>query len=86
MLGATACLTRSVLLGIVTHALGLLVFFTLVWPADVIRRVVGQGTAELWLRIHAAQTLTFAVLAILAFVQLAGIRREASAKHEAAPP
>jgi len=86
MLGATACLTRSVLLGIVTHALGLLVFFTLVWPADVIRRVVGQGTAELWLRIHAAQTLTFAVLAILASVQLAGIRREASAKHEAAPP
>lgn len=71
MLGATALLTQSVLPGIVTHGIGLLAFFTLVWPGDVIRQVVGGGTTELWFWLHAAQTLVFAVLAILAFVRLA---------------
>ena len=47
--------------GIATHAIGLLVFFTLVWPGDVIQQVVGGGTTELWVSLHAAQTLLFAV-------------------------
>jgi membrane protease YdiL (CAAX protease family) len=79
MLGATAFLTQSILPGIVTHAIGLLVFFTLVWPADVVRQVVGHGTTELWFWIHAAQTLVFAALAMLAFIYLASGRRHASA-------
>ncbi len=76
MLGATAFLTQSILPGIVTHAIGLLVFFTLVWPADVFRQVVGGGTTELWFWLHAAQTLLFAPLATLAFIYLARISRQ----------
>jgi membrane protease YdiL (CAAX protease family) len=75
MLGATALLTKSILPGIVTHSIGLLAFFTLVWPGDVIRQVVGGGTTQLWFWLHGAQTLGFAVLAILAFIHLARISR-----------
>jgi membrane protease YdiL (CAAX protease family) len=75
MLGATALLTKSILPGIVTHSIGLLAFFTLVWPGDVIRQVVGGGTTQLWFWLHGAQTLVFAVLAILAFIHLARISR-----------
>ncbi len=71
MLGATALLTQSILPGIVTHAIGLLVFFTLVWPGDALRSLVGSGDANTWFWIHGAQTLAFMVLAILAFIQLA---------------
>ena len=81
MLGATALLAQSILPGIVTHAIGLLAFFTLVWPTDVIRQIAGHGTTELWFWIHVAQTLVFAVLAILAFIYLASIQRLASAKY-----
>lgn len=86
MLGAMAYLTQSILPGIATHAIGLLVFFTLVWPADMFRQVVGHGTTELWFWIHAAQTLVFAVLAILAFIHLARSRQKASTKHVTAAP
>jgi membrane protease YdiL (CAAX protease family) len=71
MLGATAWLTQSILPGIVTHTIGLLVFFTLVWPGDALRSLVGSDDAGAWSWIHGAQTLVFAVLAILAFGQLA---------------
>ncbi len=71
MLGATALLTQSILPGIVTHAIGLLVFFTLVWPGDALRSLLGSGDANTWFWIHGAQTLAFMVLAILAFIQLA---------------
>jgi membrane protease YdiL (CAAX protease family) len=76
MLGTTAFLTQSILPGIVTHGIGLLVFFTLVWPGDVIRQVVGGGTTERWFWLHGAQTLVFAVLATLAFIHLARISRQ----------
>ena len=75
MLGATAFLTQSILPGIVTHGIGLLVFFTLVWPGDVIRQAIGGGTTELWFWLHGAQTLVFAVLATLAFIHLARISK-----------
>ena len=76
MLGATAFLTQSILPGIVTHAIGLLVFFTLVWPGDVIRQVVGRGDTNLWFWIHSAQTLGFALLAIFAFSRLMRNRKQ----------
>src|SRR5260370_34164344 len=66
MLGATAFLTQSILPGIVTHAIGLLVFFTLVWPAAALPRVVRGGTTELSFCLHAAQTLLVAPFATLA--------------------
>ena len=79
MLGTTALLTQSILPGTVTHAIGLLVFFTLVWPGDVMRQIVGGGTTQFWFPFHAAQTLVFAMLAVLAFIHLTRIRQKASA-------
>lgn len=71
MLGTMAYLTGSIVPGIVVHALGLLVFFTLVWPGDAIRRVISVGDAGAWFWIHLAQTVLFAALALLAFRQVA---------------
>ncbi len=76
MLGAMALLTQSILPGIVTHAVGLLVFFTLVWPGDALRSLVGSGNTNTWFWIHGAQVIVFAILAILAFIQLARSARE----------
>ena len=71
MLGTLAALTNSILPGIVVHSLGLLVFFTLVWPSDVLRRLVGHGGADVWLWLHGAQAIVFAALALLALARLA---------------
>lgn len=70
MLGALASLTSSILPGIVVHSLGLLVFFTLVWPGEMLRRLVGHGGADVWLWINGAQAIVFAALAVLAFIRL----------------
>ena len=70
MLGVMAYLTGSIVPGIAVHSLGLLIFFTLVWPGDTIRHIVGVGSSDLWLWIHVAQVIVFAALAILAFEQL----------------
>jgi len=71
--GATAYLTNSILPAILVHMLGLLIFFTLVWPHDPTRRLVGEGGADAWFWIHAAQAIIFTVQAILAFLRLAKI-------------
>ena len=71
MLGVTAYLTQSILPGIVIHSVGLLVFFTLVWPGDIIHQVIGHFDATLWFWLHIAQVVVFAALAVLAFIQLA---------------
>jgi len=70
MLGAMACLTNSILPGIVVHAIGLLTFFTLVWPNDASRRLTGNGATEGWFWIHCAQAIIFTALAIIAFKRL----------------
>ncbi len=71
MFGVTAYLTKSILPGIAVHTIGLLSFFTLVWPHDAARRLVGAGGADAWFWIHAAQVLVLTPLAILAFRRLA---------------
>jgi membrane protease YdiL (CAAX protease family) len=71
MFGAMAYLTQSIFPGIVVHTLGLLTFFTLVWPGDALRQALGGSDASTWFWIHLAQTLVFAALAILAFSRLA---------------
>ena len=72
MLGATAYLTDSVLPGIATHAFGILVFFTLVWPNDSARQPLTAGSAaDVWLWLHAAQAVLFAGLSLWAFARLA---------------
>jgi membrane protease YdiL (CAAX protease family) len=82
MFGATAYLTRSILPSLVTHFIGLVVFFSLVWPNDASRPMVAEEGADWWFWLHVAQTVLFASLAIAAFWRLAratgGARLEAT--------
>jgi membrane protease YdiL (CAAX protease family) len=75
MFGAMARLTMSIVPGIVVHAIGLLTFFTLVWPYDATRRIVRTSGPDAWFWIHLAQAFAFGLLAIVAFVRLAQRRR-----------
>jgi hypothetical protein len=68
-------LTSSILPGLVVHILGLLTFFTLVWPNDPTRQMVREGGADAWFYTHVAQVVIFGVLAMLAFSRLAGVSR-----------
>lgn len=86
MLGALASLTGSILPGIVVHSLGLLVFFTLVWPGDMLQRLAGRGGADVWLWIHSAQAIVFAALAVLAFIRLARYAKIATLAYTPARP
>lgn len=83
--GVMAYLTASILPGIAVHTLGLLIFFTLIWPRDTTRRLIGEGGADGWFWIHVTQTIVFAVLAALAFRHLAKISENiAAAEREQA--
>ena len=75
MLGVTAYLCNSVWPGVAVHAIGLLIFFGLVWPFDSLRPVAGNALADWWFWLHAAQAAVFSVLAILAFRRLANVAR-----------
>ena len=68
--GATAYLSNSILPAIPGHVIGLLIFFTLVWPHDAARRLVWEGGLDKWFWLHAAQTITFTVFALWAFIRL----------------
>ena len=71
--GTTAYLTRSILPAIPVHIVGLLVFFSLVWPHDANRRLVSEGGADRWFWIHVAQAVLFTALTIPAFLRLARV-------------
>jgi membrane protease YdiL (CAAX protease family) len=71
--GATAYLTDSTLPAIPVHFVGLLVFFTFIWPRDSARRLVLQSGIDNWFWIHAAQAIVFAMLAVWAFRRLAKV-------------
>jgi hypothetical protein len=51
------------------HAVGLLVFFTLVWP---------QAGVDPWFWLHLAQATVFAILSIWAFRRLEAVASQAS--------
>ena len=78
MLGTSAALTKSILPGIVIHAIGLLVFFALVWPNDKSRTSVWQHGADVWFWLHLAQAIVFAALAIVLFYRLATMTKGAT--------
>src|SRR5205814_2058246 len=80
-LGALASLAGSIVPGIVVHAIGLLIFFTLVWPADASRATValGQADASFWLEVVAC----IALAAASAFV-FAGLADATRARRSAA--
>ena len=71
--GTMAYLAKSILPAIPLHIVGLLVFFTLVWPHDADRRLVLEGGADAWFWIHVAQTVLFTALTIPAFFRLARV-------------
>jgi len=67
---ATAELADSILPGLLVQAIGLLTFFTIVWPNDPGRRLVSGAGPDSWFFIHLAQACLFAALAIFAFLRL----------------
>jgi membrane protease YdiL (CAAX protease family) len=71
--GVTAYLTNSTLPAIPGHVIGLLIFFTLVWPHDAARHLIWEGGPNIWFSIHVAQAILFGMLAIGAFRQLAKV-------------
>lgn len=71
MFGTTAYLTNSTLPSLLIHTIGLIVFFSLIWPNDPARQLIESRAADPWFWIHVAQTIIFGVLAILGFYQLA---------------
>jgi len=71
--GATASLTNSILPAIPVHVVGLLVFFTLIWPQDAARKLVWEGGTASWFWIHMMQAIAFTVLAVWAFQRLASV-------------
>jgi membrane protease YdiL (CAAX protease family) len=75
MFGTMAFLTRSILPSTMVHSIGLLIFFTLVWPYDIQRRLVWDTGANTGFWINVAQTIIFSTLAILAFLWLARITK-----------
>jgi membrane protease YdiL (CAAX protease family) len=75
MFGTMAFFTRSILPSTLVHSIGLLIFFTLVWPYDIQRRLVWDTGANTGFWINVAQTIIFSTLAILAFLWLARFTR-----------
>ena len=71
--GATAYLTNSILPAIPVHVVGLLIFFTLVWPHDTARRLVWDSGTDNLFWIHVAQAIVFTMLAVWAFQRVARV-------------
>jgi membrane protease YdiL (CAAX protease family) len=70
MLGTIAYLSKSILPGIVVHFIGLLVFFTLIWPYDATRVLISEDGVKRWFWIHLAQIIICGVLGLLVFWRL----------------
>lgn len=75
MLGTMAYLTKSILPSVVVHFIGLLIFFTLVWPQDGTRPFVRDAGAGLWFWIHLGQLVLCGLLALLSFGRLTRVTR-----------
>jgi membrane protease YdiL (CAAX protease family) len=86
MFGVTAWLTDSILPPIVIHLIGLLIFFTLVWPNDATRRLGGTDGSDPWFWIHTGQACICGALAFLAFKHLAKITERPRAKRAPSEP
>ncbi|HLX56095.1 MAG TPA: type II CAAX endopeptidase family protein [Ktedonobacteraceae bacterium] len=74
--GAMAYLTKSILPSALVHSIGLLIFFTLVWPYDAQRRQIWETGANTGFWIAAVSAIIFTVLALLAFIQLALVAKQ----------
>jgi len=65
-----ADVTDSILPGLATHAVGLLMFFVLIWPRDPGRALVANSGVDTWFMLHAAQAIGFTLLAVATFRHL----------------
>jgi hypothetical protein len=81
MFGTAAFLTNSILPSVVIHAVGLVVFFSLIWPNDPTRHLVEDSGTGQWFWLHVAQTIVFGVLAILGFIHLARVTKPVRASQ-----
>jgi len=77
MFGAMVYFTKSILPGIVVHSIGLLIFFTLVWPYDAQRRLIWETGVNTGFWFTVVQAIVFSTLALLAFSQLAIVTKRA---------
>lgn len=78
MLGALAYLTKSILPGIVVHAVGLFTFLGLIWPSDKNRSLISQGGADIWFWLHLAQAILFGALSLYALRRLARLTKQST--------
>ena len=74
MLGLMAYLAQSIVPGVMVHAVGLAVFFSLIWPFDPARRIIGSGP-DAWFWIHVIQALIGIMLSVFAFRRFALITK-----------
>ncbi len=68
--GALSYLTGSNLPGLLVHILGILAFFTLVWPNDGTRPLISASGTDVGFWLSAAGAVLFGGLAVLAFRKL----------------
>jgi membrane protease YdiL (CAAX protease family) len=66
----TAELTGTIASNIVVHALGLFIFFTVIWPRDPQRPIVTISGVDFWFVLHAAQAAVGGMLTVWAFSRL----------------
>jgi membrane protease YdiL (CAAX protease family) len=75
MLGALAYFAKSIRPGVLVHAVGLFIFFGVIWPRDKDRLSIWQSGADTWFWIHLIQAVLFAVLSLFALKHLARIAK-----------
>lgn len=68
--GTIALITRSTLPALPVHIAGDVLFFTLIWPFDGGRPLVGRDGPDVWFWVAAAGCVVFTSLSILAFRRL----------------
>jgi len=76
MLGALAFVTGSIRPGVVVHAIGLFIFFALVWPNDAHRPLISASGADAAFWISVAQTVVCAALGAVAFARLVRLAKD----------
>ncbi len=79
---AVVLFLKSILPSAVVHSIGLLIFFTLVWPYDAQRRLIWETGANTAFWIAAAQAIIFTVLALLAFIRLTRVSKHTQAVRD----
>jgi membrane protease YdiL (CAAX protease family) len=82
LFGALSILTRSILPAIAVHAIGLLTFFSIIWPTDKYRHVasLGQQPAAFWIELVLCFVLVG--LSLVVFRQLATMSKTAPMRAE----